>query len=138
MFKTWLENKSDYFSGGTFSYNDGREYSVQKVIQALEKRNHPVTLVNIRRLIWQQFSGDTKGDEPVGSQGWAARANQADMRYPILVIRNPDGSIWAADGNHRMWRAYKQGQRYIKAYVVDEDELPSLVAAQAQVASLLQ
>src|SRR4051812_32249759 len=111
-FNKWLENNHpDYFQGGTFSYDDGREYSVQKVIQALEKRDHPTTLVNIRRLIWHQFSGD-----------WAARANRADMRHPILVVRKPDGGIWAADGNHRLWRAYKQGHRYIKAYVVDENE----------------
>lgn len=126
-FNQWLENNHpDYFRGGSFSYNDGREYSVQKVIQHLEKIGHPVTTVNIRRLIWHQFAGGTHGDEPVGSANWKARADMADMRYPILVVRNPDGGIWAADGNHRLWRAYKAGQRLIRAYVVDEDELASL------------
>ncbi len=130
QFHQWIEtNHPDYFQGGTFSYNDGGEYSVRKIVQQLEKIHHPVTLVNIRRLIWHQFAGNTHGDEAVGSADWKARADQADMKYPILVVRSKGGEIWVADGNHRLWRAYKQGQRYIKAYVVDEAELSSLAEA---------
>lgn len=120
-YKQWVVE--NYFHGGTFSKNDKKEYSVADTVRKLEKAKYPVTSINVKRLVWQLFAGHTHGDEPVGSEGWATRANQAEMNYPILVVRNKDGSIWCADGNHRLWRAYKNGQKQIKAYVVDEDYL---------------
>jgi hypothetical protein len=127
-FKTWLEDNTDYFKTGTFSYEDGTEFPVEKIINALQKANYPITNVNIRRLIPDQFNGNMQAVEPVGSPDWAARANRAEMKYPILVIRSPGGGLWVGDGNHRLWRAYQAGQRQIKAYVVDEKNLPSLIA----------
>jgi len=126
-FTKWLEsNHPDYFDNGSFSYNDGREFSVKNIIKNLERIRHPIRRVNIRRLIPDQFNGNTVAVEPTGSDDWVARANRAELKYPILVIKKPGGGIWIGDGNHRLWKAYKSGQRYINAYVVDEDKLPEL------------
>ena len=52
---------------------------------------------------------------------WQARADQADPSFPILVIRDSHG-LWVADGNHRLWQAFKKKQRYIMAHIITLEE----------------
>jgi hypothetical protein len=121
-FANWLNEVKDYFQGGSFGPINGKYYSVPKTVQCAEK-SVLQTPVNIKRLIADLFSSDVGTDEPVGSMDWQARASQADLSKPILVIRTSSG-IYVGDGMHRLWKAYKAGQRLIRAYVVEEKDLP--------------
>ena len=48
----------------------------------------------------------------------------ADLKYPILVVKNDDDKIFAIlDGTHRLQKAYLLKKKTIKAKVFTKDEL---------------
>lgn len=124
-FAAWLAETTDYFQSGSFGpANNGKHYSVIKVVRWAEKTATP-TLVNIRRIIPHLLGGKAQTVEPIGSTAWQSRANRADLSKPILIVRSFDGSgIWVADGQHRLWQKYHAGDKKILAYVVNEKDLP--------------
>ena len=65
---------------------------------------------------------DETGSELPGHPEFTERANQTDLKYPIIVVKYPDG-LFIADGVHRLWKANAENMEKIKAYVLDHDEL---------------
>lgn len=53
---------------------------------------------------------------------YISRAMASDTEFPILAVRYPDG-LWIADGTHRTWKARELGQRTIKGWVLDWEEI---------------
>ena len=50
------------------------------------------------------------------------RIAKADLRFPIIVIKNGGEYDYVLDGNHRLGRAAEEGQETIKARVLDLDD----------------
>jgi len=48
----------------------------------------------------QQIEGRT--EDPTQSM---ARAEKADLQYPIIVVQRKNGTLWIADGTHRAHKA---------------------------------
>lgn len=66
----------------------------------------------------------TNLDEERWSDEFVARAQEADLKYPILVVRDRKDKLWISDGNHRYGKAVMQSLEMIPAYVIDEKDLP--------------
>ena len=66
----------------------------------------------------------TNVDEEKWGPEFNARCREANLDYPILVVKDRKGRLWIADGNHRYGKAVMQAQEMIKAYVLDEKDLP--------------
>ncbi|MFI6679687.1 hypothetical protein [Kribbella sp. NPDC050470] len=57
-----------------------------------------------------------------------ARTMAADLRYPIDVVRRPDGRISILDGVHRLLRAHLERQQLVRARVLEWEELDAIAA----------
>lgn len=55
-----------------------------------------------------------------GSESQQERVMNADMRYPILVLKK-NGKWLIVDGVHRLVKAYIDGQKTISAKILTED-----------------
>ena len=61
--------------------------------------NYPVTKINP-----QQFSKQIADRDEDSTQSMA-RAEKADLQYPIIVVKRQNGQLWIADGTHRAHKA---------------------------------
>lgn len=59
----------------------------------------------------------TYTDEPIGSPAFIERARQADHSQPVLLEREPDGTLSIVDGVHRVWWAEHTGKTDILAQI---------------------
>ena len=66
----------------------------------------------------------TNLDEEPWTPEFNARCREANLDYPILVVRDPKDRLWIADGNHRYGKAVMQAAEMIPGYIVDERDLP--------------
>lgn len=66
----------------------------------------------------------TNVDEEKWSSDFVKRCQKANLDYPILVVKDRKGKFWIADGNHRYGKAIMHADEFIKAYVVEEKDLP--------------
>ena len=105
----------------TFSDDKGT-YSVPKIVK-YAKENKTLEQLPLEPLLHNlEPSPYETGSELPGTPEFIARANQTDLKWPIIVIRYPDGDF-IADGVHRLWKARSEGMNQINAYVLDRDEL---------------
>ena len=120
--KTFMEFIESYrLEDQTFSDDKG-EYSVSRIVRYAEK-NKELSSLPIDLLLHNlEPSPYETGSELPGDPEFIARANEADLKYPIIVVRYDDG-LFIADGVHRLWRAKSEGREEIKAYVFDRKEL---------------
>jgi disulfide oxidoreductase YuzD len=51
------------------------------------------------------------------------RAQQAELKYPIIVVKRKNGQLWIADGTHRAHKAILQKLSYIDAKVIPIDDM---------------
>ncbi len=117
---------TDYFQGGYFTAR-GLTLSVPEFAEWAKR--YPLRRVNVRRLA--HCLSFARTDEPIGSVAFLARAQAADLAYPLLLLRVPKG-LRIADGCHRTYRALIARRRYLPAYVVpvaDLEQLATLPAA---------
>jgi len=53
-----------------------------------------------------------------------ARADMAELQYPIIVIANDQGKIFAiADGTHRVQKADALGIKEIKSHIIPKNDM---------------
>ena len=53
-----------------------------------------------------------------------ARANAADLQYPIIVFANDAGKVFAiGDGTHRVQKAAAAGMKSIKAHIIPKNDM---------------
>jgi hypothetical protein len=116
-------NEGTVFTGQSFSDATG-EWDIQTLIDVARSPN--VVDIPIGKLEHNldPSPGETT-DELPGSEEFVARADKADLRYPIIVISYPDG-LWIADGVHRLWKAKHLGKRSIRGYIISHEILFSL------------
>ena len=115
----------DRFEGRTFGYSTGdgpeREVPIGALIYYADKTNKPAVSVSIKDL--EHNFEDTDTDEEIDSPEFRERAEKADLKYPIMAVRNEDGSLSVMDGMHRLWKAKNQGDDDIQVQVFDQSEL---------------
>ena len=118
-FKQFLESYK--MEDQTFSDDKGT-YSVPKIVK-YAKENKKLEQLPLEPLLHNlEPSPYETGHELPGHPDFIARANQTDLKWPIIVVSYPDG-LFIADGVHRLWKARSEDMNQIKAYVLDRDEL---------------
>jgi hypothetical protein len=122
-----LVKKSAFFYDQTFSDGDGT-WKVPD-IEEYARTNGKRIKVPVRSLLNNlEPSPRESGDELPGHPEFIDRANEADLSYPIIVVKYPDG-LWIADGVHRLWKARDEGLEEIAAYVINHSELSNIEQA---------
>lgn len=74
--------------------------------------NYPVTKINP-----QQFSKQIADRDEDSTQSMA-RAEKADLQYPIIVVKRQNGQLWIADGTHRAHKAILNKLPSISAKII--------------------
>jgi len=75
-------------------------------------------------------------EDPAQSQ---SRVAKADLKYPIIVVRRKNGSLWIADGTHRAHKAILTKQPAITAKIIPvEDMSPFSVESLAEDEDLME
>jgi hypothetical protein len=59
-----------------------------------------------------------------GDEKELIRVDKVDLTYPILVFVKGNKFLTIIDGNHRVHKAIKQGEKEIKGKLIQIDELP--------------
>lgn len=119
-FKQFLETQ---FEDQEFSDNDGI-YSVKDLTNYAQNNKQIVNIPSEELMHNLESSPHETGSDVPNSPEFIARAEQASLTYPILVVKYPDG-LWIADGVHRFWKATQQGMKYIKGYILNKEEINS-------------
>lgn len=100
--------------------SDDENFHVQFSIRDLiaKAQRHPVVDVPVAELT-PLLQGRMDDDSPT-----QARVEAAELRYPIIVVANDAGRIFAiADGTHRLEKAASMGLETIKAHVIPKGEM---------------
>lgn len=108
--------------GQSYSDNNG-EWMVLDILD-YAKKNSKLQFFSIDNLaeIAFQKSPYESFDEVPGSPEFINRAMKSDLKYPIIVVRYPDGDF-IADGNHRLWKARSEGLKKIRGYLLKDEDL---------------
>jgi hypothetical protein len=121
-FKQFLE--SYRMEDQTFSDNNGT-YSVPQIVNYAEK-NKKIKEIPISKLLHNlEPSPHEEGSELPGHPEFIERANQTDLKYPIIIVKYPDG-LFIADGVHRLAKAHSLNYETIKSYILNQKELEDL------------
>ena len=95
-----------------------------------------ISIVELERHL--EPTDEESTDERPNTPEFAARAMNANMSYPIIVIdyggdRGPGGyladydkGLWIADGVHRIFKAKHCGHKSINALIITDDELNNI------------
>ena len=118
-FKQFLE--SFKMEDQTFSDNNGT-YSVPKIVNYATE-NKTIQNIPMSELLHNlEPSSHESGSELPGHPEFIQRANQTDLKYPIIIVQYPDG-LFIADGVHRLYKAHSQNKKTMKSYVLNQNEL---------------
>ena len=98
---------------------DGKSFKFKIKDLVAFANKYPVTKVNPKEFI-QQIKG--RDEDPTQSM---ARAEKADLQYPIIVVQRKNGQLWIADGTHRVHKAILNKLPTINAKVIPIDDMES-------------
>jgi hypothetical protein len=119
-----IYKQSAFFYDQTFSDDKGT-WNVPDIFDYAKKHGKR-TNIPIEKLLHNlEPSPHETGDELPGHPDFIERSNAADISYPIIVVRYPDG-LWIADGVHRLWQAREKGLTSMDAYLIDESDLGNI------------
>jgi hypothetical protein len=127
-FHQWLLENENHFAKSAYTIN-GKNYNVSELANWAEKNLRPVAL-NISDI--QKRYENAKGLFIDVEQGddWYKRSMNANLSFPILVFEkdpnNSNGEWEIIDGNHRVWRAWKDGMKTISAYLINSNSLSQI------------
>lgn len=68
---------------------------------------------------------EVAGDSEVHAEQYA-RTLAADLRYPLDVVRRPDGRITILDGVHRLLKAHLEGPESVRARILGWEDLDAI------------
>jgi predicted chitinase len=96
---------------------DGQSFKFKITDLIALANNYPVTKINPK-----QFEEQLQGREEDPSQSMA-RAQKAELKYPIIVVKRKNGSLWIADGTHRAHKAIMMDLPTIDAKIIPVDDM---------------
>ena len=121
-FKQFLE--SYRMEDQTFSDNNGT-YSVPQIVNYATE-NKTIKEMPLEPLLHNlEPSPHEEGDELPGHPEFIKRTELTDLKYPIIIIKYPDG-LFIADGVHRLAKAHSLNHKTIKSYILNQKELEDL------------
>jgi len=120
----------DYFHGSKFGDDAGNQFSVEAVLKFAQSKpqylhkNFPLDKIKHDLSWWQDNAAQRE------------RMQNADTRYPLLVIQNDDGHLSVADGLNRMKKAIDvENKKTIDVYVVPKKDIMHLAQKKVEEAA---
>ena len=115
--KESVESGIDQVAGiGDDDENFHVEFSIKDLIKKAQK--YPAKPVPISILL--PFLKNREEDHSQTQ----ARADNAELKYPIIVIANDKGKIFAiADGTHRVQKADELGMKEIQSHIIPKNDM---------------
>ena len=115
--KESVESGIDQVAGiGDDDENFHVEFSIKDLIKKAQK--YPAKPVPISTLL--PFLQNREEDDSQTQ----ARADNAELQYPIIVIANDKGKIFAiADGTHRVQKASALGMTEIQSHIIPKNDM---------------
>jgi predicted nucleotidyltransferase len=101
-------------------FKDGSDFKIKfKVSDVIDlAKNTPVKKIDPKSINYD-FSG--REEDPTKTKD---RVNKADLTYPIIVVKNEKGKIFAMlDGTHRLEKALNLGLNKIKTKILNKEDL---------------
>lgn len=101
-------------------FDDGSDFKIKfKVSDIIElAKDLPVKNIDPKKIEYD-FSG--RQEDPTKTKD---RVNNADLSYPIIVVKNENGKIFAMlDGTHRLEKALNLGLDKIKTKILNKHDL---------------
>jgi len=101
-------------------FKDGSDFRIEfKVSDVIDlSKDKPVKKIDVKDIHYN-FEGRKEDDSETSK-----RVMKADLSYPILVVKNEDGKIFALlDGTHRLEKAIQLKHKKINAKVFNKEEL---------------
>lgn len=109
------------FQISTYKIN-GQEYSVPDLSKWAAK-NLQLTQLPLSDLMNKYIWGNKLFIDVPEEYEWYQRSMEADLKYPILVLRYPNLALEIIDGNHRAWKAWKTKESFLPAYLLDSTSI---------------
>ena len=101
-------------------FKDGSDFRIEfKVSDVIDlSKDKPVKNIYVKDIHYN-FEGRKEDDSETSK-----RVMKADLSYPILVVKNENGKIFALlDGTHRLEKAIQLKHKKIKSKVFNKEEL---------------
>ena len=126
LLENWRQylNEADYFKGSKFADDQGRTFSVEKVI-AFAKENEDKYLEKSFDLgkVKHELKYWEGQASTIGKEKSMKRMNATDTSYPILVIRE-DGHLSVADGLNRLKKMISiEEKTKADVYVIPKEDI---------------
>lgn len=96
---------------------DGQSFKFNVKDLIVLANNYPVTKIDPK-----QFENQLSGREEDPTQSMA-RAQKAELKYPIIVVKRKNGELWIADGTHRAHKAIMMDLPTIDAKIIPVEDM---------------
>jgi predicted nucleotidyltransferase len=103
---------------------DGKSFKFKIRDLVAFAKKYPVTKVDPN-----QFADQIAGREEDPKQSMA-RAEKADLQYPIIVVKRKNGQLWIADGTHRAHKAILNKLPSINARIIPVEDMTPFAVKQ--------
>lgn len=123
-YKSYIFKEARFFFDQTFSDETGT-WRVPDLHEYAVENGKKVSIPISKLMNNLEPSDHERGEDLPGHPLFIIRANDADLKFPILVVEYPDG-LWIADGVHRLWKAKQKKRKNIDAYLIKNDELKKI------------
>jgi len=126
LFENWRQylNEADYFKGSKFGDDQGRTFSVEKIVDFVKEDEDKYLEESFdldklkHELKWWEKQADKLGKEES-----IRRMKKTDTSYPILVIRE-DGHLSVADGLNRLKKMISiEKKAKADVYIVPKEDI---------------
>lgn len=110
---------------GTEHNGRNKEWWVEDIVEYIKNNNIKSQILDISSLEMSD------ADEEYGSEDFIKRVNKADLKYPIIVVKDEKEDKYSiVDGMHRVYKAQSQGLDKINAYILTYDDLNNIQPAE--------
>jgi len=112
------DEKTDFYSGSKFSNDLGETWRVEDVIKFAKSRP---------KYLHKDFSINSIKHDLSWWQGDKSRMEKADTSFPVLVLKEKDGTLTIADGLNRTYKALNvEKKKTIPAYLIPVEDIEHL------------
>jgi hypothetical protein len=121
VFENWRKYLTEDWQDTYWKTDDGKKITIGDVVDYLDNQKIAKVPVVPSEIRDQVLKSRNKDRLPVGPGITSQkRVDDADLNFPIIITKKDGKFIEVLDGNHRLQKAFEQGEP-LKARVLDLD-----------------
>jgi hypothetical protein len=121
VFENWRKYLTEDWQDTYWKTDDGKKITIGDVVNYLDNQKIAKVPVVPSEIRDQVLKSRNKDRLPVGPGITSQkRVDDADLNFPIIITKKDGKFIEVLDGNHRLQKAFEQGEP-LKARVLDLD-----------------